>query len=165
MLKTALKGIAALLAATVATLFVLYLNLSEPYRIIPGGRLSGEEIAEPVQDWSFVKEHRGITLETRPSDPYSVNTSYVVEDGNLYISAGMGAMSRWAWFLLEDPNLRIRVGTRLYPVRATPVEDASKLEALHQARQRRRPELEERSEEEKARIWFFRIDSRSSSAD
>jgi hypothetical protein len=163
MVKTTLKGIATVLALIVITLLVLYLNRSDPYRIIPGRQLSGEEVTEPVEDWSFVQQYRTITNEVRPSDPYSFNTGYVFHDGVLYVPSGNGGESRWAQFLLQDPNMRIRVGNRLYRARATRVEDPELVSELHRARGRRNPDREERTPEELARlarVWFFRIDSR-----
>ena len=55
-----------LLAAT-----ALALGCGGPFLIVPGGALSGD-VVEPVpSDWSFV-ESSFVDLETRPSDPYSV---------------------------------------------------------------------------------------------
>jgi len=72
MIKKLLKWVAAGLALSVATLLFLYLNRSDPYAIIPGKQLIGEEVAGPIDDWSFVQQYRTVTNEVRPSDPYSV---------------------------------------------------------------------------------------------
>jgi hypothetical protein len=45
MLKNILKGIAVGLVLIVMTFLILYLNRSEPYGIIPGKQLRGEEVA------------------------------------------------------------------------------------------------------------------------
>ncbi len=163
MIKRTLKGIAVVLALIVMTLLVLYLNRSDPYSIIPGKQLRGEEVTGPIDDWSFVLQVRTVTNEVRPSDPYSFNTGYVFHDGVLYVPSGKGGESRWAQFLLQDPNMRIRVGDKLYRVRATRVEDPELVSELHRARGQRNPDQEERTPEEMARlarVWFFRIDSR-----
>ena len=157
MIKNILRSIAAVLALIVVTLSVLYLNRSDPYSIIPGKRLQGEEEAGPIEDWNFTLEHRGVTNEVRPSDPYSVNTSSLLVDGVLYIPSGKGGESRWAQFLLQDPNMRIRVGTKIYPVRATHVEEPAQLEKVREAYGKKYP----RSTPERiAGFWFFQIDSR-----
>jgi len=163
MIKKVLKWIAVGLAMSVATLLFFYLNRSDPYSIIPGRQLSGEEVTEPIDDWSFVLQYRTVTNEVRPSDPYSVNTGYVFHDGVLYVMSGKGGESRWAQFLLQDPNMRIRVGDKLYRARATRVEDPELVSELHRIRDQRNPNQEERTPEEIARLaraWFFRIDSR-----
>ena len=163
MIKKVLKWVAAGLALSVATLLVLYLNRSDPYAIIPGKQLIGEEVAGPIDDWSFVQQYRTVTNEVRPSDPYSVNTGYIFHDGVVYVISGRGGESRWAQFLLQDPNMRIRVGDKLYRVRATRVEDPELVSEFHRMRNARNPDPEDRTPEDlarEARVWFFRIDSR-----
>ena len=156
MMKNILRSIAAVLALIVVTLSVLYLNRSDPYAIIPGKQMNGEEVAGKIDDWSFTLEHRGVTNEVRPSDPYSVNTSSLLVDEVLYIPSGKGR-SRWAEFLLEDPNMRIRVGTKIYPVRATLVEEPAELKKVREVYGAKYPGRPPESIEE---FWFFQIDSR-----
>ncbi len=163
MIKKVLKLIAVGLALSVSTLLFLYLNRSDPYAIIPGKQLIGEEVAGPIDDWSFVQQYRTVTNEVRPSDPYSVKTGYVFHDGVVYVISGGGGESRWAQFLLQDPNMRIRVGDKLYRVRATRVEDPELVSEFHRMRNARNPDPEDRTPEDlarEARVWFFRIDSR-----
>ncbi len=161
MIKTVLKGVAVVLAVSVILTLWFVLTLAEPYGRIPGGRLSGEEVTGPITDWSFTqkRENRRLILEVRPSNPYSVNTSLFILEGNLYVSSTLGGDSRWAQFLVEDPNLRIRSGNKIYKVRATKIEDPELINEIHQGRGQR-PGRATRTPEELARIWFFRIDSR-----
>ena len=158
MIKNLLKGVAVVLAVSeIITLWFLF-TLAEPFGRIPGGRLSGEEVTGPVTDWRSSLKIPPLALEVRPSDPYSVHTSYFIHEGNLYVSSIIGGDSRWAQFLVEDPNLRVRSGNKIYKVRATKIEDQTLLDEIHEARaQRGRPM---RPPEELARMWFFRIDSR-----
>lgn len=163
MIKKVLKWVAAGLAISVATLLFFYLNRSDPWAIIPGKQLTGEEVAGPIDDWSFVLQYRTVTNEVRPSNPYSVNTGYIFHDGVVYVMSGGGGESRWAQFLLQDPNMRIRVGDKLYRVRATRVEDPELVSEFHRIRNARNPDPEDRTPEDlarEARAWFFRIDSR-----
>ncbi len=163
MIKKLLKWIAVGLALSVATLLFFYLNRSDPWSIIPGKQLSGEEVTGPIDDWSFVQQYRTVTNEVRPSDPYSVNTGYIFHDGVVYVMSGGGGESRWAQFLIQDPNMRIRVGDKLYKVRATRVEDPELVSEFHRIRNARNPDPEDRTPEDlarEARAWFFRIDSR-----
>ena len=162
MIKGILKWIAAVLAISVVTILVLYLNRTNPYGIIPGRQLIEEEVTEPIWDWSFTEQVRTVTNEVRPSDPYSVNTSKLLIDGVLYIPSGQGDNSHWAQYLIQDPNMRLRVGTKLYPVTATWVEDPALLAQLREAYDKKfaRPPGEERTPEELARFSFFRIESR-----
>ncbi len=162
MVKRVLKWVAVGLAISVTTLLVLYLNRTNPFGIIPGRQLTEEEVTEPIEDWSFAQQYRTVTNEVRPSDPYSVNTSSLLLDGVHYIPSGQGGKSRWAQYLIQDPNMRLRVGTKLYPVTATWVEDPALLAQLREAYDKKfaRPPGEERTPEELGRFGFFRIDSR-----
>jgi len=160
MTKIVLKATAVLLGLVMATLLVLYVNRSDPYGPLPGKRLRGEEVSAPVTDWSFVRQVRTVTIETRPSNPYSVHISYVFQDGVLYLSSGRGAESRWPFFIMADPRIRVRIGDQLYPVLATRVEDPGLIEAIHNTRDGQRPNQAPRSAEERARVWFFRVESR-----
>ena len=159
MIKNVLKGVAVVLAVSEIITLWFVLTLAEPYGRLPGGRLSGEEVTGPVTDWSFAMDNYPLTLEVRPSDPYSVHTSRTVYKGNLYVSSITGGDSRWAQLLLEDPDLRISSGNKIYKVRARKVEDQTLLDEFHEVRSRR-PGAPTRSPEELARMWFFWVDSR-----
>ncbi len=164
MIKNLLKGVAVVLAVSEIIALWFLFTLAEPYGRLPGGRLSGEEVTGPVADWSSVMS-QPLALEVRPSNPYSVYTSYTVYEGNLYVSAIIGGDSRWARFLIEDPNMRIRpgrenTGSKIYKVRATKVEDQALLDEIHEFRARGRSSGSTRTPEELARMWFFRLDSR-----
>jgi hypothetical protein len=82
-----------------------------PFLVFPGGELSGEVAAEPVADWSFASDEF-VDLETRPSDPYSVELNYILKDGALYIDPAEGR--RWLDHLRADPRVRVRFGEKIY---------------------------------------------------
>ncbi|MBM4382322.1 MAG: hypothetical protein FJ091_03020 [Deltaproteobacteria bacterium] len=87
------------------------LGCGGPFLVFPGGELSGEVVTEPVADWSFATDEF-VDLETRPSDPYSVELNYVVKDGALYIDPAEGR--RWLDHIREDPRVRVRFGEKIY---------------------------------------------------
>jgi hypothetical protein len=68
-----------------------------------------------VEDWSFADDWF-VDLETRPSDPYSVELNYVVRDGQLYIDPAEGR--QWFEYIREDPRVRVRFSGRIYPATA-----------------------------------------------
>jgi hypothetical protein len=154
MMKRVLKGIAVGLALLVVTLFVLYVNRIDPYGGLPGKRIRGEEVTGPVEDWSFAVQYGRVTVEVRPSNPYSVFAGFFLMGKDLYISS---AHSRWAQLLRQDPDMRIRVGDKIYLVSARQVEDLEGMEAVHKAYTDKYPN---RTPEEAARRWFFRLESR-----
>jgi hypothetical protein len=123
---------AAIVVVLVVAVGAILLSRSAGFDVIPGGRLSGEDITGPVTDWSFIQQHPIVTLEVRPSDPYSVNTSCFLHEGVPYVRSsprfpllqvrqlfwGSGE-SHWALLLLQDPNMRLKVGDKIYTVQAT----------------------------------------------
>ena len=158
-LKWVVGGLVAIVVTLALVLGLVLLFRTEPLAIIPGGRLSGEEVTVPVTDWSFTEQYTTVTLEVRASDPYSVNTSSLLHDGVLYVPSGFGGESRWAQFLLQDSNMRLRVGQKLYKVRATREENPMLLSELYKEWVQRYPGQEGKTAEEIAQVWFFRIDA------
>ncbi len=159
MIERILKGIAVGLALIVITLLVVYLNRSDPWPRIPGKRITGEEVTERIDDWSFMEPSTRVILEVRPSDPYSLYIRAYLHEGVLYLNS-ISPENRWTQFLLEDPNLRLKVKNKIYKVRATRVEDPALVNEIQKAREQMSPRLRERTAEERARNWYFRVDSR-----
>ena len=62
-------------------------------------------------------------LETRPSDPYSVNVWVMAAEGSVYVAAGGGRESSWAQHIAEDPRVRLRIGDAIYELRAVEADD------------------------------------------
>ncbi len=98
-----------------AAVVALATGCGGPFLVLPGGALSGTVVDEPVSDWSSVDE-TFLELETNPSDPYSVQLNYVVQDGQLYIDPAEGR--RWLDHIRADPRVRVRFGDRIYPLQA-----------------------------------------------
>lgn len=118
----------ALLA--LGSLLVMALGCGGPVLMFPGGRLSGE-VVEDIDDYSFAADSF-IDLETRPNDPYSVELNYTVKDGRLYVDPAEGRA--WLEHIREDPNVRVRIGGKVYPLRAVLVEDPVELEGFPEDR-------------------------------
>ena len=93
-----------------------------PLVILPGGRLSGEVEPAP-DDWSFSDSVETIQLETRPADPYSVNVWGVGVGSVFYVAAG-DSESRWAGYINEDPEVRLRIGAKVFEMRAIETRNA-----------------------------------------
>jgi hypothetical protein len=102
-----------------------------PFLVFPGGELSGEVVTEPVDDWSFVDD-RFVDLETRPQDPYSVELNYIVRDGKLYIDPAEGR--RWLEYIREDPRVRVRFSSKIYPLEAVLVGRPGELDGFDEDR-------------------------------
>ena len=55
-LKWSAAALAAVLVLLVVSLLLIFLFRTDPLGPIPGNRLSGPEVVEPVDDWSFADE-------------------------------------------------------------------------------------------------------------
>jgi hypothetical protein len=151
--------IAALLAALTASL----LTGCGPLGPIPGGALDGQEHSGAPPDWRSLADVDQIQLETRPSDPYSVNTWMGVYRGRPYVPTSMilGADDptdrQWVKNVLEDPNVRVRVEGVVYPLRAVRVKDDVELAAV---RALLLEKYEVEADEHVEQGWIFRLDPR-----
>jgi hypothetical protein len=126
---------------------------------MPGGRLSGELVLDPVEDWSFSDEHSLIQVETRPGFPHSVTTICLSVDGKLYIPASNPTRKQWPFFVLEDPHVRVKMGDKLYPGLARRVvPDQAFLDTMLEAASKKYPQLAEQDRDELPELWMFRID-------
>ncbi len=115
-------------AAAAALLFAACAAVG-PIGCLHGGRLDGETVVAPVEDWSFTHDVQKIQVETHPDDPYSVNVWCVAKGPNLWVTAGSHS-SEWAQNALADPRVRVRVGDKLYERRAVPVTDPTEVELV-----------------------------------
>jgi hypothetical protein len=128
-----------------------------PVWMLPGGRLSGETAPAP-SDWTFSEAVKTVQLETRPGDPYSVNVWGAGIGDRFYLASGKGGEARWARYIDEDPEVRLRVGDTLYELRAVRVEDEAERERFLAALERKYDWQPEGNEGEDA--WLFRLDPR-----
>ncbi|MEE3332125.1 MAG: hypothetical protein VX246_14765 [Myxococcota bacterium] len=85
-----------------------------PALVIPGGALSGPVVAPP-ESWEGTNS-TFLDLEVRPENPYSVQLSYVVAEGKLYIDPAEGR--RWFDYLREDGRVRVRLSGEVYELKA-----------------------------------------------
>ena len=102
-----------------------------PVSLIPGGVLSGEVIAQPVQDWDFARSHQYLDIESRARLlPYSRGTWFMVHEAQLFVLLprlfGTGLEER----ISEDPNVRLRIDGKVYAGRVHEAGDGTQIAAL-----------------------------------
>lgn len=129
-----------------------------PIGPFPGGRLRGEVVVDPVTDWSFTDEHTTIAVETRPSFPHSVTTICFVHEGNLYVPSLDPRGKKWPYYLLENPNVRLKIGDKVYPGRAVRVTDLD-VQTVRASASKKYPQLAEQGDA-LPEVWLYRIDPR-----
>ena len=104
----------------VSAVLVLVVGCGPVWRI-PGGRLYGEVVTEPVSDWSFTDEVRTIAVETRPSFPHSVTIVCFTHGSDLYFPSFNAASKNWPEFVRQNPAVRLEIDGKIYPGRVTRV--------------------------------------------
>ena len=120
-------------AARIALLVlaVLLASACEPKDRRPGAWLSGETVESLPDDWSFTSDYQEIFVETHPwyGVPFSVTTVVAPHGGKLYVpsiyseEAPFPGTKYWNKVLAENPDVRLKIGERLYELRATHVQD------------------------------------------
>ena len=137
-----------------------------PIGPIPGGALSGESGAASVVDWSFADDVENAQIETRPSDPHSVNTWFAAVGERLYVPTSMilgpktPSKRSWVAHVDEDPNVRIRLGDTVFDRRASRVEDGSPEYQAARLALEARYEIAIVDRDPERTIWIFRLDPR-----
>lgn len=127
----------------------------------PGLWLGGEEVTQAPQDWGFTDEIEEIFIETRPwyGLPHSTTIWCVELDGTLYIGSYGEEEKAWEKAIAGNPEARLEIASRLYPVRVDRVTD----DALSQEINRRYFEkynMEEVFGEDVPDWWFYRVTPR-----
>jgi hypothetical protein len=104
---------------------------------IPGGSLEGREAAAPAQWSSALPEERAFCeIEARPADPHSIQLECFLHDGSLYVQSHRFALASWwpvqSWAAvwLEHPDVRLRLGDAIFPVRAVRVPDGAERDTV-----------------------------------
>lgn len=129
-----------------------------PLGPMPGGRLSGE-VADPPSDWSFTDAQKNVQLETRPSDPYSVNIWGAAVGDRFYVASGKGGETAWAANIEQDPDVRLRVGKTLYELRAVRVDDDAGERGRFLAALKRKYDYSPDAEDS-SQAWLYRLEPR-----
>ena len=129
-LQTSLRSPILLFATTLAVM--AFLAGCEPKDRRPGTWLSGDVHTGAVEDWSFVNEQREVFIETRPwyGVPFSVTTVIAEAQGNVYVPsiydqpADFPGSKYWNSIIADNPDVRVKVGDRLYEMSARPAADS-----------------------------------------
>jgi hypothetical protein len=140
---------ALMLAASLA-------GCGRPFVLLPGGALEGSTAAIP-DSWSFTDAVDTVQLETRPTDPYSVNIWVIALDPDLYVHAG-ASRSTWVEHIETDPNVRLRVSDSIYELVASRVDGQDEFDRFSDAYEQkyeRRPRNESVAE-----AYLFRLQAR-----
>lgn len=137
-----------------------------PIGPIPGGSLRGPVGASDMTDWSFATEVEQAQLETRPSDPHSVNTWFATVGPDLYVPTSMilgpktPSERSWVTHVAEDDRVRIRLGDTVFERRARRVPEASSEYRTARRALEARYEIAVSDRDPSRTIWIYRLDPR-----
>lgn len=149
------------LSISVVVLVAVLANViacSAPFIMLPGGELTGN--LEPVpSDWAFSDATENVQLETRPSDPYSVNIWGVGVGDRFFIASGRGTESAWSQHIAEDPRVRLRIETTIFELRAVPTQDPADREVFLAAAKKKYDGFEP-NEEDASKAILYRLEPR-----
>ncbi len=154
-----LKWLGVGVVALAAIGALAYATRTNPVGPVAGRQLTGEIVRAPVSDWTFTDEHMTIAVETRPAAPHSVTVVCFTHEGALYVPAQRGASKSWTHYTISDPRVRLKIGDKVYPARATRVTDESLAPHLRAAASKKYDFDAEDDDPDLEDIWVFRIDS------
>ena len=139
--------------------------------------LTGEPVTTPVTDWSFTDGFPNVQIETRTWYllPHSVRTFIARSDGQLYLFSEYFAPEKgqpdlrdrfpearfWNRMVVRDPHIRVKIGNRLFEMRAYPLTDPSGMAVARQAFLNKYPEIRGQDalpESQRPRWHFFRLE-------
>lgn len=90
---------------------------------IPGGQLEGQVVTDEVGDFRFVRDVERCALEVTEQDAHSVTVNCWAVGKQLFIGCQDCDGKKWSEVIVENPNARVRIDTKLYPVVATRMQD------------------------------------------
>lgn len=134
-MKIALRVLTGLILLAALIVVGLYL-WGQPIQQIPGRKLRGNVITEPVSDWSFVNKEGICQIEVNAEAPRSVTIACYGAPNGLYVTHDIipNARKSWAEFLVEDPTARIKFDGDIYPVKATRIFDPAERQKISKDR-------------------------------
>ena len=161
MTRSQLRSV-ALPALGLATLVLVGCGPLGPFA---GGRLSGELGPAKVSSWDFASGEARAQLETRPSDPHSINVWFASSGGALYVPTSMilgptdPRERDWVSHVAADPRVRLRLAGRVFERRMVRVDDPSEF-AQARAALETKYELDPDGRDPEREVWIFRLDPR-----
>ncbi len=137
---------------------VFVLSACEPVWRIPGGRLYGEVVIEPVSDWGFTAGVTTVALETRPGFPHSVTVVCFTHEGRLYIPSFNVSTKKWPEYVRQNRNVRLKIASKIYPGYVERVDSGERDEILVSFAAKFRPGAEAPGSDQIPDFAFYRFE-------
>lgn len=139
--------------------------------------LTGDVVTAPVGDWSFVDAIPNVQIQTHTSYllPHVLTTDIVRVGQQLYLfseyypppkgkpdTRGDFPQARfWNRMVVRDPRIRVKIGDRLFDMRAYPLTDPAQIDVVRQAFLAKYADVRQRDAAPEARrpaLYFFRLE-------
>lgn len=147
------------------------------YRGNLGFWLTGDTDETPITDWSFTDSIPTIQIETRTWYllPHVVRT-YIARNGERlflfseYFAPKPGQRDHrdefpsarfWNRMVVRDPHIRVKIGNRLFQMRAYPLKVPDQVAVAREAFLTKYPDVRQREElpkDRRAKLYFFRLE-------
>jgi hypothetical protein len=127
----------------------------EPSDERPGLGLAGEVHRQVVEDWSFTSDAQDIFIETETFYfiPHSVTIWCVTSGNQLYVSADDPDSKLWVSNVARDPNVRLKIGDKVYEQKLVLVTDADTMANIDSAFAQKYDYEEEEDDDVEAAYW------------
>ena len=124
----------------------------------PGLGLSGQVHQQAVEDWSFTSDAYEIFIETVTSYwiPHSVTAWCVMVGDELYVSADDADQKSWVVNVARNPNVRLKIGEKVYEQKLEPVTDAAIMASIDSGFARKY-EYEEEDGDDDMIVGYWRV--------
>jgi hypothetical protein len=152
-------------------------NLVRLYRGDLGFWLTGDVVTTPITDWSFTDAVLNIQLETRTwyLIPHFVRADIARNDEQLYLCSEYFAPASgkpdlrerfpearfWNRMVFRDPRIRVKIGDRLFEMRAYALTDPGNIAVARQAFLSKYADIREQQawpESRRPALHFFRLE-------
>ena len=101
---------------------------------IAGGQLEGQVMTEQVNDFRFVSEAEQCALEVMDEKAHSVTVNCWAVGKQLFVGCMDCDGKTWSEVISRQPQARIKINNKLYPVRATRMQDPGAIQRAWQYR-------------------------------
>jgi hypothetical protein len=163
-MKILLKVAGAIAVCAILVLVILSITGLDAKARRPGLWLKGEVTTLPA-DWSFADQYQTIMVETHPwyLIPHSVNIFFVTYKGNLYLHADYDPGGKfpggksWTAAIARNPNVRLKLGDRVFDCKAGLVTDQPAADALFEVTRKKYPKSPFSNYRRRPDVYFLLI--------
>jgi hypothetical protein len=152
-------------------------SLTRMYRGDLGFWLSGDPATLPVTDWSFIDAIPTVQIETRTWYllPHFVRTDIARNGAQLYLFSEYFAPKPgqpdhrdefpnarfWNRMVVRDARIRVKIGNRVFEMRAYPLTDPGEMAVARQAFLNKYADVrkeQESPESRRSKLYFFKLE-------